>query len=149
MDHAGQDYLLPNARIVAQRREIQNAAAPNIFPVQFYDRLNVARIVSDFWTRVEVLDGDAELFPGIRAVVTPGHTPGHQTIYVDTASGTTIIAGDAAMNLEYNVKQLIPPGFLDNMADAMNGLRQLARDGKHILPTHDASVFELYPNGVE
>ena len=67
MDHAGQDYLLPNARIIAQRREIQNAAAPNIFPVQFYDRLNIARIINDFWTRVEVLDGDAELFPGIRA----------------------------------------------------------------------------------
>lgn len=149
MDHAGQDYLLPNARIVVQRREIQNAAAPNIFPVQFYDRLNIARIVSDFWTRVDVLDGDAELFPGIRAVVTPGHTPGHQMIYVDTASGTTIIAGDAAMNVEYNVKQQIPPGFLDNMADVMDGLRKIARDGKHILPTHDDKVFELYPNGVE
>jgi hypothetical protein len=54
-------------------------------------------------------------------------------IYMDTPSGVTIIAGDAAMNVRYNVEQLIPPGFLDRMADTMRGLRKLARDGRHIL----------------
>jgi hypothetical protein len=28
------------------------------------------------------------------------------------------------------------------------GLRRLARDGKHILPTHDQEVFDLDPDGV-
>jgi glyoxylase-like metal-dependent hydrolase (beta-lactamase superfamily II) len=42
----------------------------------------------------------------------PGHTPGHQAIYVATASGNTIICGDAAMNISVNVEQQIPPGFL-------------------------------------
>ncbi len=55
MDHAGQDLLLPNAKILLQRKELQNAAAPNIYPVPFYDRLNVARLImiygdaSKFW----------------------------------------------------------------------------------------------------
>jgi glyoxylase-like metal-dependent hydrolase (beta-lactamase superfamily II) len=148
MDHAGQDYLLPNARFYVQRKELQNAAAPDMYPVPFYDRLNVARLIDELWPRVEVLDGDAELFRGIRCVVMPGHTPGHQAIYVDTPSGATIVAGDAAMNVRYNVRQLIPPGFLDNMADTMRGLRKLAQDGKHVLCTHDEEVFALYPNGV-
>jgi hypothetical protein len=39
MDHAGQDYLLPNARILVQCAELRNAAAPDIYPVPFYDRL--------------------------------------------------------------------------------------------------------------
>lgn len=147
MDHAGQDYLFENAKFYVQRRELQNAAAPDIYPVPFYDRLNVARLIHDLWPRVEILDGDTDLFPGIRCVVMPGHTPGHQALYIDTPSGTTIIAGDAAMNVRFNVRQLIPPGFLDNMAQTMDGLRRLARDGRHILCTHDDEVFSLYPNG--
>jgi len=148
MDHAGQDSLFPTAKIYVQRRELQNAAAPNMYPAPFYDRLNVARLVHDLWNRVELLDGDSELFPGVRCVMMPGHTPGHQAVYVDTPSGQTIIAGDAAMNVRYNVLQLIPPGFLDNMAETMNSLRRLAREGKHILCTHDEEVFGLYPEGL-
>jgi len=148
MDHAGQDYLMPNARILVQRKELQNAAAPDMYPRPFYDRLNVARLIDELGARVDILDGDTEIVPGVRAVVQPGHTPAHQILYVDTPSGTTIIAGDAVMNVEFNVKQLIPPGFLDNMADVMDGLRRIKRDGVHILPTHDAEVFARYPEGV-
>ena len=82
-----------------------------MYPAPFYDRLNISRLVHDLWNRVEILDGDAELFPGIRCVMMPGHTPGHQSIYVDTPTGQTIIAGDAAMNVRHNVDQLIPPAF--------------------------------------
>jgi N-acyl homoserine lactone hydrolase len=148
MDHAGQDVLFPRAKIYIQRRELQNAAAPNLYPVAFYDRLNIARLVHALWSQVEILDGDVELFPGIRCIVMPGHTPGHQAIYVETPSGQTIIAGDAAMNVRYNIRQMVPPGFLDNMAETMNALRRLARDGKHILCTHDEEVFSMYPDGV-
>ena len=148
MDHAGQDHLLPHARILVQRRELQNAAAPDIYPVPFYDRLNVARLVHDHWPRVEVLDGEAEIAPDVRCVPMPGHTPGHQAVYVALPSGTAIIAGDAAMTVRHNVRDGIAPGFLDNMADTMAGLRRLARDGKHILPTHDEEVFTRYPDGV-
>ncbi len=148
MDHAGQDHLIPNARILVQRRELQNAAALDMYPAPFYDRLNVARLVHDHWARVDVLDGEMEVAPDVRCVPMPGHTPGHQAVYVALGSGTAIIAGDAAMTVRHNVWDGIAPGFLDNMADTMAGLRRLARDGKHILPTHDDEVFTLYPEGV-
>ena len=76
MDHAGQDHLVPNARILVQLRELQNAAAPDMFPVQFYDRINVARRVSDHWHRVDALDGEQKVAPGVRCIPFPGHTPG-------------------------------------------------------------------------
>ena len=151
MDHAGQDYLLPNARLLIQRKELQNAAAPNFFPVPFYDRVNVARLIEPLWHQVDILDGDSELFPGIRTVLMPGHTPAHQAIYVQTAGGTAIIAGDAAMNVAVNVRMQVAPGIVDNMADVMSGLRRLAREeqnGARLLATHDSEVFELYPNGI-
>ena len=148
MDHAGQDILLPNARILVQREELRNAAAPDMYPGPFYDRLNIARLIDPLWSRVEVLDGECEPLPGVRCVPMPGHTPGHQSIYVQTHSGTTIICGDAAMNVAVNVEQGVAPGFLDNMSDTMKGLRKLRRDGVHILPTHDPEVFGKYPDGV-
>lgn len=151
MDHAGQDTLLPEARILIRREELQNAAAPNIYPVPFYDRLNVARVVHELWDSVEILDGDTQVAPGVCTCHLPGHTPGHQVVIVDTTDGQAIIAGDAAMDLELNVRQGIAPGFLDSMSDTMNGLRYLARadtQGSHILCTHDAAIQSRYPEGV-
>lgn len=151
MDHAGQDVQMPEARIFVRRAELQNAAAPNIYPVPFYDRLNVARLVHELSDRVEVLDDDAEIAPGVRTRSTPGHTPGHQVVIVDTSAGQAIVAGDAAMDLELNVRLGIAPGFLDSMGDTMTGLRTLAAAdaaGAHVLCTHDAKVFERYPDGI-
>lgn len=151
MDHAGQDFLLPNARILVQRKELQNAAAPNFYPAPFYDRVNVGRLIDPLWRQVDLLDDYGELFPGVRTVAMPGHTPAHQAVYVDTPSGEAIIAGDAAMNVAHNVRNQMAPGIIDNMADTMNSLRHLAKEmalGKRILPTHDPEVFKLYPDGV-
>jgi glyoxylase-like metal-dependent hydrolase (beta-lactamase superfamily II) len=44
--------------------------------------------------RLHVIDGDTELGPGIRAVATPGHTPGHQSVLVESAGQTVLITGD-------------------------------------------------------
>jgi hypothetical protein len=53
------------------------------------------------------------------------------------------------MNVAVNVEKQVPPGFLDNMAETMNGLRKLRREGKSILPTDDTEVYTKYPKGVE
>lgn len=147
LDHCGLDDQLPNARILLQRAELQYGSAP-LFPVPFYDRQDIASLVGKLWKRVKLLDDEGELFPGIRTVITRGHTPAHQMIYVQLASGTAIITGDAAYSVEYNVKGQIPFGYYMNLEDVMEGLHRIAREGKHILPTHDASVHELYPEGV-
>ena len=151
MDHAGQDYLLPDATLLVRRQELQNAAAPNMYPAAFYDRLNIARLVDELWDRLEILDEDGEVFDGLHAKLMPGHTPAHQMVRVRTDSGTVIVAGDAAMNVAHNVKEQAAPGFFDSMADTMTGLRYLERErkaGVKILLTHDTEVFELYPDGI-
>src|SRR5215217_7487020 len=78
------DHSFVGARILVQRRELQYAAAP-LFPVAFFDRVDIAALVGPLWDRVELLDGDQELFAGVRAVHTGGHTPGHQMVYAETS----------------------------------------------------------------
>ena len=102
IDHCGLDDLLPNARILLQRAELQYAAP--LFPAYWYDRQDIAKLVSTLWDRVDLLDEERELFPGIRTVFTGGHTPAHQMVYVEVPSGTAIITGDAAY-LATNVKR--------------------------------------------
>jgi glyoxylase-like metal-dependent hydrolase (beta-lactamase superfamily II) len=44
--------------------------------------------------RLDVIEGDTELGPGVRAVATPGHTPGHQSVLVEAAGESILITGD-------------------------------------------------------
>jgi glyoxylase-like metal-dependent hydrolase (beta-lactamase superfamily II) len=47
--------------------------------------------------RFELLDGDAEVLPGLSVIATPGHTVGHQCVVVHTGGGAPdVLIGDAA-----------------------------------------------------
>ena len=43
----------------------------------------------------ELLDGEAEVAPGIRLMPTPGHTAGHQSLVIDAPEGAIVLAGQA------------------------------------------------------
>lgn len=45
--------------------------------------------------RYEVLDGEAEILPGLLVVPTPGHTAGHQSLVVHRRDGTVVVAGQS------------------------------------------------------
>jgi len=47
--------------------------------------------------RFELLDGDAEILPGLSVIATPGHTTGHQSVVVEAGDGEKdVMIGDAA-----------------------------------------------------
>jgi N-acyl homoserine lactone hydrolase len=147
-DHTGLAARLPEATILVQRRELQYAAAP-LFPVAFFDRTDIAALVGPLWERVELLDGDQQLFDGVRTVHTGGHTPGHQMVYVETSQGRAIITGDAAYDANLNVGAQVPSGYWVDLADTMAALRRIAEDSQGIvLPMHDGTVHERYPQGL-
>jgi len=45
--------------------------------------------------RVESVDGDRQIIPGIAMSETFGHTPGHMSVEIHSGSSRAIIAGDA------------------------------------------------------
>ena len=90
-DHCGGNRLFPGVPIFVQRAEREAARAPD-YTVPEWAEFEGARY--------EELDGEAEILPGIRVVPTPGHTPGHQSVLVDTDEGLVVIGGDVAHTLE-------------------------------------------------
>jgi glyoxylase-like metal-dependent hydrolase (beta-lactamase superfamily II) len=101
-------------------------------------------------TKWRILDGDEQLAPGVFAVSTPGHTPGHQSFRVDLPdTGTWVIAGDAA-DLGQNFLDNVPCGSYAGGTDedernaglSFQKLLKLARDTRaHLIPGHDQLVL--------
>ena len=157
-DHAGGCNLLPNARFVLQRTELMAAAAP-MGPEQldiggkglFFDRADVADLVDPLWTRVDLMEGDYEPYPGIRCVLyANSHTPGHQCIYVETADGIVAIIGDIARKLDLNIEQEIMPGIYYDLDSMRRALIDIKSKADVILPTHDWNVLPGgKPEGVD
>lgn len=58
---------------------------------------NVRRRFAPYRERVTRFAADAEVVPGIRAVATPGHTPGHTSFLVHDGSAQVLIIGDAVI----------------------------------------------------
>jgi len=70
-------------------------------------------------------------------------------VYVDSPQGLAIITGDDAYIADLNVGAQVPSGYWVDLADTMAGLRRIAADSQGIvLPMHDRSVYERYPQGV-
>lgn len=149
-DHAGGCEKLPNARIIVQRSELAAAATP-IGPRHleigsrelFYDRKDVAALVDTLWDRVELIEGDVELFPGVDCIHYPNsHTPGSQCVYVDTMDGVVGLVGDMVRKVDLNVKKAVPPGLYYDLEQMQRAMRDIAIRGDIIYPAHDPMVME-------
>jgi glyoxylase-like metal-dependent hydrolase (beta-lactamase superfamily II) len=149
-DHAGGCEKLPNARIIVQRSELAAAAAP-MGPRNleigsrelFYDRKDIAALVDTLWDRVELLEGDIDLFPGVECVHYPDtHTPGSQCVYVDTHDGIVGLVGDMVRKVDLNVRKGIPPGIYYDLEQMLRAMRDIAKRGDIIYPAHDPLVLE-------
>ncbi len=139
-DHAGNNRLFPNARFFVQREELRYALAPTRFDASAYFAPSLGVTPDYLGTKFELLDGDAEICSGVRAIRTPGHTPGHQSVIVDTAGGRYCIAGDAVMWHE-NVERMIPPGVLTSVIECMASLERIKKEADHVLPSHEPALF--------
>lgn len=88
---------LPNARLLVARAEWE--ALADLHPLQrpWYQAATFEDLSED---RIELLDGDVRVGPGVALVATPGRTPGHTSLVLATDGGVWVgssngVAADA------------------------------------------------------
>lgn len=136
LDHTGGLRLVaPGTPVLLQRREWEHGIT--------LETPDGAVIVEDFsrpGLDVVLLDGDVELAPGLRALDTAGHTPGHQSFAVDLGGRTIVLACDAA-DLRSNIATATACGSTMRPEDA-----ELARDAARRLHELDLEPdVEVWP----
>ena len=136
-DHAGGAQLFPRSELIVQQDEYAFAHHPPSFFAPYYYRKNFD--LPDY--RWRLLDGDTELAPGVTALRSDGHTPGHQSLLVELPeSGPVILARDCCY-WQANIDRELPPGVVWEPARAMHSIKRLktiARlTGGRIFPSHD------------
>ena len=146
-DHCSNNHLFPNARIHIQRRELDFARAPVVwFRRQFESVPEVQAAWRRAEDRIDPVDGDVELAPGISLVALPGHTPGSQGVLVDTGSHRYLIAGDC-IDLYENwagdaEADHIPSGVFTDLVAYEQTMRRIEKLDCEVIPSHDALVVE-------
>jgi glyoxylase-like metal-dependent hydrolase (beta-lactamase superfamily II) len=84
----------PQAQHIVQAREYHDATHPN-------ERTRATYIADNFVPLYErgqlrLIEGDMDLAPGVRGVVTPGHTPGHMSILIEDGGEQGLFVVDLA-----------------------------------------------------
>jgi glyoxylase-like metal-dependent hydrolase (beta-lactamase superfamily II) len=144
-DHAGGGRLFTDAVHVVQRTEHRWALDPDPPAADAYVPGDLSTPRS-WW----LADGDWHVLPGISLVLTPGHTPGHQSVMLwDVPDlGNVILAGDA-INTHENIASDAPPGITTDAVAASFSMRRLtaladATDAI-VVAGHDLQQFQAMP----
>ena len=144
-----------NATYYAQRIEYEFALHP--IPVYYksyeYEWLNLEAPFIGCEDRFVLLDGEAQIVPGIRVYPTPGHSPGHQAVEVDTKDGTYHCVGDAVFLMD-NFKPIpeidyaiTPPARFVSLLDWWKSVLEIKRrcpDLNMVLPAHEPLMMERF-----
>lgn len=86
-DHCGGNPRFTGRPIFTQAVELEAARS-----IEDY---TLPALIDPPGSRYELLSGEAEIFPGVLIIPTPGHTDGHQSVVVQRTDGTVIVAGQS------------------------------------------------------
>lgn len=141
----------PNATYVVQENELAFANDTNERTRASYLPHNVQPVTGA--GRWQLVDGAAEILPGIRVLPTPGHVPWHQSVVIEDGGATACFIGDLIPTtahvplpwiMGYDLEPLVTleskRAFLPRAADEAwilvfehepgAGIGRVARDGK-------------------
>ncbi|MGH8765953.1 MAG: N-acyl homoserine lactonase family protein [Burkholderiales bacterium] len=143
-DHCGCNSSFPRAVFLVQRAEIAMARAER----KRYDPKDW-----DLPLEYREVDGEHDVFGDGSVVLlpTPGHTAGHQSLWIRPGAGAQfLMTADASYTREHLDKTILPGNSWDapEMARSMDKLRGMRdRQGVTLLYGHDAEQWRALPRG--
>ena len=127
-DHCGQQHVL-DTPVYVQETEYEAAKTPGYTVPEW-------ATIPDH--RLRLVDGDEEIATGIRLLSTPGHTPGHQSVLIETGDERVVLAAQCAFRAD-EIRSGEPAG--SNLHD--EGCRDIARTSLRRLRTFAPVTVEL------
>jgi glyoxylase-like metal-dependent hydrolase (beta-lactamase superfamily II) len=130
-----------HSRVLIQRAEYDFAMNPHPFFAKGF--------IKDLFPDpgcIDLVEGDAKVAEGVSVFLTPGHTPGGQSVAITTDRGTIVICGLCSVqdNL-YPPKEaaaifpVIPPGIHTDVMKAYDSLSLIKSRADLAVPLHDPS----------
>lgn len=147
-DHCHHCDYLKNASFTVQKKEADYAANPIEWHRGSYESglEGIQAPWSSVQDRLQIVDGDVEITPGIHMIHLPGHTPGCAGLTVNTRKGTFVIAGDAVPLLEnwegIGSRRHIPSALMTDIFQYYQSFEKLEEIGGIVLPAHDFRTFD-------
>lgn len=128
----------PNARYLFGRAEWEHWSTTE------GDRGNVADTVTPVLDAgaADLVESDHRICDEVRLVPTPGHTPGHVSVVVESRGESAVITGDLAHNpVQFAIPEITMPADTDSamaVATRRRFLTERAEDGALVIGTHFA-----------
>ena len=127
-DHCGQNSLLYGTDVpfFVQRPELDAVEADRSYTIREWALPPVAQR--------RLLDGDLEIAEGVTILSTPGHTPGHQSVLIESAAGRVVLAGQAVWETREFVEEratvsnVFSDAYHDAAVDSIRRIKACAPD---------------------
>ncbi len=143
-DHAGAANYFPVSRLLIQRAEYDAAFGTpgenSIFVYDFYKELEN--------NPKTMLDGDYDVFGDGRVIIVsaPGHTPGHQVLFLDLAeTGPLVLSGDL-YHFRFSRTHKRTPSFNTNAEQTIESMQKvesfLEERGAALWIEHDKALAD-------
>jgi glyoxylase-like metal-dependent hydrolase (beta-lactamase superfamily II) len=155
-DHSNGVSLFPNATFYIQQEEYRFWTRDPIAtrpPFAFYlDNAANDYLKSIEQTgRIQLIEGDQEILPGIECLLAPGHSIANQAIVVNTSKGTAILGSDCG-HFFRNYQEDWPSMLIVDLVEWMKSydkLRSRVSSMDLLFPGHDPLMSKNYPEIAE
>ncbi len=133
-DHCENTAKCVNAKVIVQKAEYDFCLNPHPLDHRYF-----ADLVEDL--DLELIEGDAEIEPGLELILTPGHTPGGQSVAVQTAKGKAIITGFCCNDKNFpSSGPAVAPGVHTDAIAAFESANKIKKLADILIPIHDLAL---------
>ena len=149
-DHWACHSLFPNAEFWIQGDEVAFWTGPFGRTPAFRGSANVdalAHLVTlNYANKIRIVEGDQQVWPGIRVHRVGGHTAGLQIVTVETKRGPVVLTSDAS-HFYHNVETRQPVQIITNLPEmltAFDTIDALAGSTRLVVAGHDPEVADRF-----